>query len=81
MMTAVVDTAETGDLFDALADLAVEVLVPSPLLATGMRLIDTPGIGSVFVGNTGTTRAFVPRIDAMGGRLRSPGIERKGEKA
>jgi len=43
---------------------AVEVLVPHPLLASGMCLVDTPGIGSVFEGNTEATRAFVPHVDA-----------------
>lgn len=43
---------------------AVEVFMPSPLLASGMCLVDTPGIGSVFAGNTEATRAFVPHIDA-----------------
>jgi GTPase SAR1 family protein len=43
---------------------AVEVFLPSPLLAGGMCLVDTPGIGSVFAGNTAMTREFVPRIDA-----------------
>ncbi len=43
---------------------AVEVSAPSELLATGMCLVDTPGIGSVFGGNTEATRAFVPHIDA-----------------
>ncbi len=43
---------------------AVEVFVPSPLLASGMCLVDTPGIGSVFAGNAAATRAFVPHIDA-----------------
>lgn len=42
----------------------VEVFVPSPLLATGMCLVDTPGLGSVFTGNTAATQAFVPHIDA-----------------
>jgi hypothetical protein len=42
----------------------VEVFVPSPLLASGMCLVDTPGIGSVFAGNTMTTREFVPHVDA-----------------
>jgi predicted GTPase len=42
----------------------VEVFVPSALLATGMCLVDTPGLGSVFSGNTATTQAFVPHIDA-----------------
>ncbi len=43
---------------------AVEVYVPSALLASGMCLVDTPGIGSVFSGNTAATREFVPHIDA-----------------
>lgn len=42
----------------------VEVFVPSPLLSSGLCLVDTPGIGSVFAGNTEATRAFVPHIDA-----------------
>ncbi len=42
----------------------VEVFVPSPLLMTGMCLVDTPGLGSVFAGNAATTRAFIPHIDA-----------------
>lgn len=41
-----------------------EVFVPSPLLAKGMCLVDTPGLGSVFAGNTATTQAFIPHIDA-----------------
>ena len=43
---------------------AVEVFLPSPLLATGMCLVDTPGIGSVFAGNTAATRGFLPHVDA-----------------
>ena len=42
----------------------VEVFLPSPLLAGGMCLVDTPGIGSVFSGNTETTKEFIPQIDA-----------------
>jgi GTP-binding protein EngB required for normal cell division len=42
----------------------VEVFVPAPLLATGMCLVDTPGLGSVFAANTETTREFIPHIDA-----------------
>src|SRR5271157_5829958 len=42
----------------------VEVFVPSPLLATGMCFVDTPGLGSVFAGNTAATQAFIPHIDA-----------------
>ncbi|MFZ3262393.1 MAG: dynamin family protein [Terriglobales bacterium] len=43
---------------------ALEVFVPSPLLAGGMCLVDTPGLGSVFAGNTAATHAFLPHIDA-----------------
>jgi GTP-binding protein EngB required for normal cell division len=43
---------------------AAEVFVPSSLLAGGMSLVDTPGIGSVFTANTKATEAFVPHIDA-----------------
>lgn len=42
----------------------VEVFVPSTLLAGGMCLVDTPGVGSVFANNTATTQAFIPHIDA-----------------
>jgi len=40
------------------------VFVPSPLLSSGMCFVDTPGLGSVFTGNTATTQAFIPHIDA-----------------
>jgi GTP-binding protein EngB required for normal cell division len=42
----------------------VEIFVPSPLLETGMCLVDTPGLGSVFAGNTAATQAFIPHFDA-----------------
>jgi hypothetical protein len=42
----------------------VEVFVPSPMLQSGMCLVDTPGLGSVFAGNTAATRDFIPHIDA-----------------
>jgi GTP-binding protein EngB required for normal cell division len=42
----------------------LEIFVPSPLLATGMCFVDTPGLGSVFTGNTAATQAFIPHIDA-----------------
>jgi predicted GTPase len=42
----------------------VEVFVPSSLLARGMCFVDTPGLGSVFSGNTAATQAFIPHIDA-----------------
>jgi GTP-binding protein EngB required for normal cell division len=43
---------------------AVEVCVPSPLLASGMCLVDTPGLGSIFAGNTAVTQQFLPHVDA-----------------
>jgi GTP-binding protein EngB required for normal cell division len=43
---------------------AVEAFVPSELLAGGMCLVDTPGLGSVFAGNTAATEEFIPHIDA-----------------
>ncbi|MGB9106913.1 MAG: dynamin family protein [Terriglobales bacterium] len=42
----------------------VEAFVPSALLAGGMCLVDTPGLGSVFSANTEATHAFVPHVDA-----------------
>lgn len=42
----------------------VEVFVPSRLLSSGMCIVDTPGLGSVFTGNTAATQAFIPHIDA-----------------
>lgn len=44
--------------------IGVEAFSPSPLLARGMCLVDTPGLGSVFAGNTAATQAFIPHIDA-----------------
>jgi GTP-binding protein EngB required for normal cell division len=43
---------------------ALEIFFPSPLLATGMCFVDTPGLGSVFAANTAATHSFVPHIDA-----------------
>jgi hypothetical protein len=43
---------------------AVEALIPNPLLADGMCLVDTPGIASVFDANSAATREFIPHIDA-----------------
>lgn len=44
--------------------LAIEVLVPAPVLEHGLCLVDTPGLGSVFETNTAATREFVPHVDA-----------------
>jgi GTP-binding protein EngB required for normal cell division len=43
---------------------AVEVFLPSPLLARGLCLVDTPGLGSVFPANTTATQEFIPHVDA-----------------
>jgi hypothetical protein len=43
----------------------VEVFEPSVLLASGMCLVDTPGLGSVFAANTAATRELIPHIDAV----------------
>lgn len=42
---------------------AIEVISPAPLLARGMCLVDTPGISSVFAGNTAATEEFLPHVD------------------
>jgi GTPase Era involved in 16S rRNA processing len=42
----------------------VDVFLPHPLLAEGLWLVDTPGLGSVFVPNADVTHALVPQIDA-----------------
>ena len=40
----------------------VEIALPSPLLHSGMCLVYTPGLGSVFEANTAVTEGFVPRF-------------------
>jgi GTP-binding protein EngB required for normal cell division len=42
----------------------VEVSFPSGFLLDGVRLVDTPGVGSVFASNTGTTCDYLPEADA-----------------
>jgi hypothetical protein len=44
--------------------LAAEVFVPHALLASGLCLVDTPGLGSVFDANSAVTRSFLPHVDA-----------------
>jgi GTP-binding protein EngB required for normal cell division len=41
----------------------VEVFLPAPILASGMCLVDTPGLGSVFAAGSRATRAFIPHVD------------------
>ncbi len=38
---------------------------PSPWLADGVRLVDTPGIASVYEHNTDETRKYLPQADAV----------------
>ncbi|HXH14101.1 MAG TPA: dynamin family protein [Alphaproteobacteria bacterium] len=42
----------------------VVVSFPAEFLRDGVRLVDTPGVGSVFAGNTGTTVDYLPQADA-----------------
>jgi len=42
----------------------VEIALPSALLATGLCLVDTPGVGSVIEESTVVTHGFVPQSDA-----------------
>jgi len=42
----------------------LEVFAPCPLLDSGLCLVDTPGLGSVFAENSAATAAFIPHIDA-----------------
>lgn len=41
------------------------VAYPSPWLSAGIRLVDTPGVGSVYQKNTDVTYRFLPRADAV----------------
>jgi len=43
----------------------VHITCPSPWLASGVRLIDTPGIGSVYRHNSEVTYRFLPHADAV----------------
>lgn len=43
----------------------VQVEYPSEWLRGGVRLVDTPGIGSVYEHNTDMTMRFIPRADAV----------------
>lgn len=42
----------------------VEVFEPNALLASGLCLVDTPGLGSTFVRSSASTRDLVPQFDA-----------------
>jgi ribosome biogenesis GTPase A len=42
----------------------VEITHPFKFLEDGIVLVDTPGIGSLYIHNTATTLDFIPRVDA-----------------
>ena len=42
----------------------VVVLYPSPYLKDGVRLVDTPGVGSVYIHNTDVAYRYLPKSDA-----------------
>ena len=43
----------------------VRINWPSPWLKNGVRLVDTPGIGSIYRHNSDVTRDFLPKADAV----------------
>ncbi|MBA2281066.1 MAG: dynamin family protein [Acidimicrobiia bacterium] len=43
----------------------VEIAVPSPLLASGLVLVDTPGMGGLGAGHAAATLAFLPFADGL----------------
>ncbi len=56
---------ERGDPRDRLAVEQVEVTLPHPLLARGITLVDTPGIGGLNAAHAAATLAFLPIADAL----------------
>ena len=57
--------SEEGNPSNAKGVTGAEIFLPHPLLASGLCLVDTPGIGSVFAANTEATREFLPHVDAV----------------
>lgn len=55
---------EAANPHNVLGVVRVEVQHPAPLLAQGVVLIDTPGIGSTLAHNTATTLDFLAEVDA-----------------
>lgn len=43
----------------------VQISYPSPWLESGVRLVDTPGIGSVYEHNSDVTQRYLPQADAV----------------
>jgi small GTP-binding protein len=55
--------ADSGDAVAGNDVVSVAVEVPDALLARGMQIVDTPGIGSIHAHNTTTTERFLGRVD------------------
>jgi small GTP-binding protein len=55
---------ETANPQDARGAREITLELPAPLLAAGVQLVDTPGIGSVHAHNTATALEFLGQIDA-----------------
>ena len=56
--------AETGNPKNEKEVREVVVFYPSPYLQDGVRLVDTPGVGSVYAHNTDVAYRYLPKSDA-----------------
>lgn len=56
---------ESGRAPDGIRVSAVRVETPHPMLASGLAIVDTPGVGGVFSAHTAATMAFLPSADAV----------------
>jgi small GTP-binding protein len=55
---------EAGNPNNAKGVAVVEIGVPADSLRRGIRIVDTPGIGSIHAHNTASARRFLPQVDA-----------------
>jgi GTP-binding protein EngB required for normal cell division len=55
---------EAGNPRNRLGVISAQVVVPSPLLRSGVVIVDTPGVGSTLEHNTDMTLATLPEVDA-----------------
>jgi GTP-binding protein EngB required for normal cell division len=56
---------EQGNPGNKLGIATATIELPAEILRRGFYFVDTPGLGSVIVENTHTTRAFLPEADAL----------------
>lgn len=63
---------ESGRAPDGIRVTAVRVGTPHPMLASGLAVVDTPGVGGVFSAHTAATMAFLPSADAVVSSPTSP---------